>query len=507
MSMKKILMAAVAVSALTAGAASAATITAAKVSGVTLAPAASTPTVYTMADSVISATSANVTVKAAVETSVSATLANAPGRFEAGLAGTNYAVVYTLSGTASPTFSTALASSDITLQGLDASPTCVPGTVSIVSGGGAGQNSVTAVFNIPTSCTTSTGASQAPNGVKIAAPFKIAGAGSVTGTVALKIASTDALYDGAAVAVNLVQAVSPYSVTVANPAALPTKLAIGTTGTSPYSSLLATSDYDGIIGTVKAAAATAPTNAVGSTVYATLAADALPAITADATVSAVNGNFGVIKPSIDGTALALATPTASVGTTVATAVAGFTGTKSVTVAIGGSNTTSVAAEQTYSATITPILASATFVTAPAATTGSLETVGLQGTTFVAPWLSGSQSASNTVLRIANSSAVDTGAVTLTLTSGQKTSGTSLVAVASSTCTSSTLTKLTSIAGNGELQIDATDLTTCFGAFKRGDVTVVIQASKDNLSAKVRSGSGSTITEVSLGNLRANGLSY
>jgi len=515
MTMKKILMAAVAVSALTAGGASAATITAATVSGQALNPTAATPTVYTMADSVVTTTSTNLIVKPSTVTSVVATLANAPARFEAGLSGTNYAVVYTLSGSANPSFSSALAPSDITLQGLFAtSPTCVPGAMSITAGGGAGQSSVTAVFNIPTSCQTSAGAAQSPNAVSVAAPFKIANAGSVAASVAIKIAATEALYDGAAATVNLVQAVTPYSIAVLNPNTLPTKLAIGATGTTPYSTLIpaVSTVSDLIIGDVKVAASSAPSNVAGQ-VYGTLDAIPLPSITANATVTASNGNFNVIKPAVNAVAMVATTvggvASTNVFTTTGTASAAFTGTQPVTVSIGSSNTTSVSSEQSYSSTITPILSVSGVVTLPAPVTGALESIGLQGTTFVAPWMSGSESSAATVLRIANASSVDTGPVTLTLTSGKKngvTAGT-IVSVDSSVCTSTTLTKLGSIAGNGELLVDSTDLFTCFGAFKRGDVTAVIQASKDNLSAKVRSGSGSTITEVSLGNLRANGLSY
>ena len=62
-----------------------------------------------------------------------------------------------------------------------------------------------------------------------------------------------------------------------------------------------------------------------------------------------------------------------------------------------------------------------------------------------------------------------------------------------------LAKLGSIPANGELAISSADLTTCFGAFTRGDVRVTIPALTNNLTAKLRIvNPGNIVAEQSLG---------
>jgi hypothetical protein len=133
------------------------------------------------------------------------------------------------------------------------------------------------------------------------------------------------------------------------------------------------------------------------------------------------------------------------------------------------------------------------VTTPAAVSNfSLETVGLQGTNFVAPWVQSSNTAGyNSVLRISNSGSA-TGPVTLSLTSPAGTAS-------ATTCSSAQLAKLANVPANGELSINSADLTTCFGPFARGDVRVTVQAQSTNLSAKLRIvNPGNVVTEQSLG---------
>ena len=126
----------------------------------------------------------------------------------------------------------------------------------------------------------------------------------------------------------------------------------------------------------------------------------------------------------------------------------------------------------------------------------MQSVTLEGTNYTAPWVGGSQSSANTSIRLSNSGVV-TGAVTLQLGAPVYNDGTTAGAT---TCTSATLSKLASIAANSELVISNADLTTCFGDFKRGDVTITVQASSDSLTAKARnvnSGTG-VVSEISLG---------
>ena len=101
-----------------------------------------------------------------------------------------------------------------------------------------------------------------------------------------------------------------------------------------------------------------------------------------------------------------------------------------------------------------------------------------------------------MIRISNSGAA-TAAVSLLLKSPFY-SGT--VAPSAVACTTSTLSKLDKVPANGELAIDSSDLFTCFGAFKRGDIVVTIQGSPTNLSAKARTTTVSGTNEISLGGL-------
>jgi len=503
MSMKKILMTAVAVSALTAGAASAATITGAEVSNVTLA-VGSSPTIYTLASSVKTATAANLATTTTAAHNVVAAGLTSGTRLDGNASGTTYSVTYALTGTATPVFAAAVTSFTLIgsgAGGASGTAACVPTGLNIVTGGAVGTSSVTGVFTVPSSCSSTVADSYAPNGASFDAPFKITSAGTVTGTISFKIVSTDSAYDGSGASKQLVQTADPYTVAVVADT-LATRMALGSAST-PYLALTATSgSYDDILGTVVAKAATASSTSTGA-VYATLAAGALPAITSDIDINATSGDFDVIVPVIGSSSTGAVdtvdnTLFSDTGLTTASAT-------NVEVSISGSNTVSISSIQTYTATITPILASTTTVATPAAVTGALQSITLEGVNFLVPWVAGSQTGgSSTMIRISNSgTAVNN--VTLTLQSPFNTGSTTPTAT---TCTSSTLAKLSTVGANGELVIEPADLTTCFGDFKRGDVLVTIQGSYSALSAKARlTTPAGQISEVSLGGLTETGLAY
>jgi len=495
--MKKILMAAVAVSALSAGAANAVNISAATVSNVAL----TTPSIttgsgtlsYTFANSTIlvdavGAPTANATTGATTDISALIGGTTTAGVFDPGAGGTNYSATYTLT---NAVFASAVTNSSVTL--LNAGASCIPGSVNVVAGGAAGTSSVTAVFNIPSTCSSSTAAYLAPNGVKFVAPFTVASAGTVTGTVGFKVVATDTAFNVSGVtggSIALVKAATPYTVAVTADATA-TTLGLASSTRAVYSYIVA----DTTLGTLTAAAATAPTSSVGLVVYSDLNNGALPAITYDATVTATAGNFAVIKPYLaQGTATAaamtLATTSASSGTTL-----GASGTGTVTAVISGTNATSINSAQTFTATVTPTLASNTKVTTPAAVTGALQTIGLQGVSFMAPWIGGSLSSSQSYIRVSNQGSAATGQVTLSLLSPN---GAVSATAAGSVCTSATIAKFGSIAASGELVIAPADLTSCFGAFTRGDVVVTIQALNTSLTAKARNVTASAVSELSLG---------
>jgi len=497
--MKKILMAAVAVSALSAGAANAVNISAATVSNVALTPPSITTgsgtLSYTVANSTIlvdavGAATANATTGATTDISALIGGTTSAGVFDPGAGGTNYSATLTLT---NATFSSAVTNSSITL--LNAGASCTPGSVNVVSGGAVGTSSVTAVFNIPNTCSSSTAAYLAPNGVKFVAPFTMSSAATVTGTVGFKVVATDSPFNVSGVnggSIALVKVATPYTVAVTADTTA-TTLALASSTRAAYTYLKTTGGADATLGTLTAAAATAPTSSTGS-VYADLNNGALPAITYDATVTATAGNFAVIKPYLaQGTATAaamtLATTSASSGTTLAAS-----GTGTVTAVISGTNTTAVNSAQTYTATVTPILVTNTKITTPSAVTGALQTIALEGVSFSAPWVGGSLSSSQSYIRVSNSGSA-TGQVTVSLLNP---TGAASATQAGSVCTSTTLSKLSAIAASGELVISPTDLTSCFGAFTRGDVVVTIQATSTSLTAKARNVTATNVSELSLG---------
>jgi len=510
MSMKKILMAAVAVSALSAGAANAVNITAANVAGIALTPPTITTNLdtrsYTLASTAIvtdalGLPNVNATTNAALTTNITATLGGltTAGVFEPGAAGTTYSATYTLT---NAVFSTALTGAAFTLNGAGAG--CTPGAITVVSGGGVGTSSVTAVFNIPNTCTSTVPAAPAvntiaPNGLTIAAPFSVLSAASVTGTVGFKTVSNDAAFNVTGVtggSIQLVRTQNPYTVSVLpDTSATPTTLGLATSSATAYSYLKTGGTFDAILGTVTAnnatpsATAAAPAGAVA--IYADMSASARPVISFDTSVTATNGNFAVIKPSLNGVAMTLATPSASTATTLGSAAASA---QAITAAIASSNTTSLNVAQTYSATVSPKLVANTLVTTPAAQTAALQTINLEGVAFTAPWIGGSLSTSSSYIRVSNSG-LATGPVTVSLLNP---TGAVSPTMAGAVCTSSTVSKLASIAASNELVISPADLTACFGAFTRGDVVVNIQATAAALTAKARNVTASSVSELSLG---------
>lgn len=495
MSMKKILMAAVAVSALSAGAANAVNITAATVSGVAL----TTPLIttgagtlsYTLANSAIvtdalGAPNTNATTSAVSDITATVGGTTATGVFDPNAGGTNYSATYTLT---NAVFSSAVTNPSVAVLGMTG--TCLAPAANVVAGGAVGTSSVTVVFNVPSATCSSSGANVAPNAVKFTAPFSVLSAGSVTGTVGFKTVSTDAAFNVTGVtggAITLVRTQSPYTVSVTADTA-PTTLGLSTSTAAVYSYLKTGGLFDNILGSVTANLAAASATSTGS-IYADMLGTARPAVTFDTTVTATNGNFAVIKPSLAATAMTLATPSASTATTLGTAA----GTASITAAISATNTTSLNAAQTYSATVTPKLATNTLVTTPVAVTGALQTISLEGVSFTAPWVGGSLSGSQSYIRVSNSGAA-TGQVTVSLLNP---TGAANPAAAGAVCTSLTVSKLSSIAGSNELVIAPADLTSCFGAFTRGDVVVTIQATSTSLTAKARNVTATNVSELSLG---------
>jgi hypothetical protein len=462
MSIKKILMAAVAVSALSAGAASAASITATEVSNVPVTLGAS-PVAYRIASETKFGTGLLTTTTNYHNES---TVTVGAGQLGVG----TYTVTYTLSGPAS--YQTALLNSSLANN---AGISCIVGSV-LASGGAIAGTTVTYSVTLSGTCSTSTTANasdKGPSTFTLDAPLKVTGLGSVTLTAGLAQGGVS-IDNGTSAAVTL----------ISNTAGFTTSAAADTTATNwllgtgvPYLTLTA----DNTIGTYTV-------NSVNG-IYVTADAASLASnenLTADLSLA---GDFTNITATAAG-------PLVSVSpfSTATLAAQPKTASQAITVAITNTNTVPQSAKA-FSLTVTPKTTSALF-TVPAAFTTALQSISLEGINYLAPWVGGNQSAANTSIRLSNSG-VATGAVTLQLAAPVRNAGT---VAGATTCTSSTLAKLASIASGAELVIAQADLTTCFGDFKRGDLTITIQASSTSLTAKARNVNAASgdVAEISLG---------
>lgn len=469
MSMKKILMAAVAVSALSAGAASAATISSATLNG----PAAvvwdgTTATPYKLANETIFGTGLSTTATAGDNTVVAKVAA---GRLGVG----TYTVTYDYSGPAG--FQAALTNPSVSA---DRNGTCVL-TPTLVSGGLLAGKTVTYSLAVSGTCTTAAGANQGPQSFTLDAPLKVTALGDVTVTAAFSQSGVS-IDNGGATARTLITNAAGFTAK-ASADTVTTQFALA--GTPAYTALQTGGSYDAVIGKYTiAGSASVFVDAAGA------AAASVQNLTADISLA---GDFTYLNGvgTVGTVAWTRATPYMAItaaGTSPVTDQA-------ITLTVTGS----AAASQTskaFSLTVTPKTTTPLVYTVPSAFTTSMQSIGLQGTNYLAPWIGGSQSSANSSIRLSNSG-VTTGAVTLQLLAPVYNSGTTAGAT---TCTSSTLSKLASITTNSELVIANADLTTCFGAFKRGDVVVTVQADPTALTAKARNVNAGTgdVSEISLG---------
>jgi hypothetical protein len=469
--MKKILMAAVAVSALSAGAASAASITSATVSSF----AVTTGAAYKIANETIFGTAGLNTTATAADNSVVGTVT--AGQLGVG----TYTVTFALSGPAS--FQSALTNSSLSSNVTTATTgTCVVAPT-LVSGGTAGATSVTYSVNLSGTCSTSASApvdNRGPSAFTLAQPLTVTGLGSVTETVSFAQGGVS-IDNGTSAPLTLISNVSGFT-TTASADTVATQWDLD--GAAPYIALSGGA-FDAVVGSYIVG------SVAGVYVDAALGLASAEALTSNISVAADLTNLQV---AVDGAGAVTLTRNAAKTAATATTLANSTVARSLTVSTIVANTVSQSTK-TFSLTVTPVSASSKF-TVPAAFTTALQSIALEGTNYLAPWVGGSQSSAGTSLRLSNSG-LATGAVTLQLGAAVYDAGTTAGAT---TCTASTLAKLSSISANSELVISNADLTTCFGDFKRGDVTVTVQAAAASLTAKARNVNAGTgvVSEISLG---------
>jgi len=519
---KQFLLAATALVAIgAAGAAAAGPITAASINSVTLDTRPATGTgIYTDVGDVTSyflATEAVQPTGAANFTGPMIATVGVTGTSIANFAALSlgagtYDIVFTLAGTSTPTWATAVAAGDLTGN---VAGTCTL-TNSVINGGGAGQGTVTIRTVLSAGCTNL----DRPNEFTLTKGITLSTAGTATisGTVgnvgtlsgtATGIGgttTTPAVGTSTAQAATLVSNTSIYDTAITADA---TATTLALAGTNPYSALAAGSDL--VLGTVRVnrRAVTTGNAAAGGAIFAGLNSEGLPNYTYDARLNATTGNFGLLNATIGGAAT---TNVAASGTTpnftqvertgIAWGAAAAAALSVDLVLDNGTPAATIAnATQDYTLAVTPsfgaVVANARFTTLPTVATTSLQSLSVQGTTFVAPWF-GFSTTFNNVLRVSNSGTV-TGPVTLAITSPTNSAGT-IVTPTRTLCTSAELPKLANIPAGGEISINSTEMQTCFGTNPaRADIRLTVQAASAALSAKLRIvNPGSIVTEQSLG---------
>jgi len=138
---------------------------------------------------------------------------------------------------------------------------------------------------------------------------------------------------------------------------------------------------------------------------------------------------------------------------------------------------------TYS--ITPVVTMGAGYTAPTFSAVALGAVTLEGTNFYAAWVGDGTNGINYTIRLGNRAATAVTGITVTVLN-------SLNTPTATTCNVGTLP------ASGELLISSTVLNTCFGAFGRADLRITAQAVSTTMTAKMRSVSANVVNEQSLG---------
>jgi hypothetical protein len=466
MSMKKILMAAVAVTALTAGTANAVAITTgaltagSTVGGVTLNPTAGAGVTavydpYTLANEVT--TPATTTIPAVIRSSTTSALTNA----------TQYLVTYNIT---NGTFITA---------GTVPGDIAANGGIGIIANSNGTVSTSQVQFVVTTGAGDPTGFAWTTRGIR---PLSTKLPVSVTTSIALMSSPTVNLDGGTSAAITLIdfRDAFTFTATAANPT-----LSIAS-GFKKFAGAAAYADVATAMG-VKIAGAVA-TSGAGDVIYkdgatALVAADVATAVlTITGDLTAMNGRLGAAQLAdasttnvftADGTNLPLlraapgATPTATFGLVEKTVPL-------------------VGVEGGYS--VTPVITLASGLTAPTFAATKLGSVSFEGTALFVPWVSDGVNGTNNVIRIGNKS------TTAAVTSVKASLLNPTVKATSGTVASTTTCELGTIAASGEMVINSAALKTCFGSFTRSDVRLTVQGAAADLTLKMRSSTAGITTE-------------
>jgi hypothetical protein len=155
-----------------------------------------------------------------------------------------------------------------------------------------------------------------------------------------------------------------------------------------------------------------------------------------------------------------------------------------------STTTSGArlADSSYTATAKPALVSSTHNQPAVADVIPLGTIGYEGVTIKAAWIGDGTNGFDFRIRIANQASTPLGEVKVLLLNP------------TSTATASSYVVTPSVPALGELTISSAQLKAALGSFGRSDLKVIVQGAQDNISAKMRVINGATgiVNEQTLG---------
>jgi len=469
MSMKKILMTAVAVSALSAGVANAATIsTASKVgmtalyaSGATLVPTTATngPEAFSIANEVVVAATDKVYTQLII----------APSSGTAIGAG-QYLVTYTVSG---GTFDNAVgATGDLvpTFTGtgtVNSVSVNTPTTYSFVVTVDAASFILTLPLKIPVVL----GTAKAPVVVS-GSIVTLAGSVAVDGGAIAPVTIVnyrDGLTFGATAANKVLTLNTGYKAfTVGTDAALAAiGSAVGFATTAGSGTTASDVIYKGFT------SADTLTTASISTVKLTVAGD-LGSF--DARIAAADTTTDSQAPDA---------PTTAPGTFLAASANNLTSLKAQTATVVLKQKTTAVAGNASAYTVTPVVTVAAGLTAPTFATANLGSVSLEGTNFYAAWVGDGTNGISYSIRLGNRTAAQVTGIQVTVLN-------SVNAVATATC------NVGNLPASGELVITSAALKTCFGSFGRADLRITAQALTTAMTAKMRSVSANIVNEQSLG---------
>jgi len=470
--MKKILMAAVAVSALTAGSASAITIdktTTMGASTINLTPTSVTggPTnePYTLANEIT--TPASTVVASKLVTALSAALAT----------GTSYVLTFTVTnGTFDNPSTGAIAIGDITAaDGVGGS--------AITPAASSSLGTITATSAQFVIVTPASGAIKslawATKGIK---PTSAKLPVSVTVSIATSASPTINIDGGTSASVTVIDFRDGVSFSAT---AKDQKLSIASGFKKFVVSGAADAAYGELANTMGTSiAGPAVSGVTTDKVYKDGSGNALATTDVATAVLTIGGDLSKLDGRL-GSAQLADTGTTNVFTADSTNLSAFQG-ATAKFGLVGKATALVGAESSY--TVTPVVTLSSGLTAPTFAATKIGSVTFEGTSLFVPWVSDGSNGTNNVIRIGNKSA------TVAVTSVKASLLNPTVAGTSGTVASTATCELGTIAAAGELTINSAALTTCFGAFKRSDVRLTVQGAADNLTLKMRSSTAGITTE-------------